>query len=34
MPAFLEGKVFDGTVDPDGVPDGYRGMADREVVRP
>ena len=27
------GKVFDRTVDLDGVPDGYRAMADREALK-
>ena len=27
------GKVFDRTVDLDGVPDGYRAMADREAIK-
>ena len=27
------GKVFDHTVDLDGVPDGYRAMADREALK-
>jgi NAD(P)-dependent dehydrogenase (short-subunit alcohol dehydrogenase family) len=27
------GKVFDRTVDLDGVPDGYRAMADRESIK-
>lgn len=26
-------KVFDRTVDLDGVPDGYRAMADRESLK-
>ena len=38
MPDILEGrlepgKVFDRTVDLDGVPDGYRAMADREALK-
>lgn len=27
------GKVFDRTVDLDGVPDGYRAMNDREALK-
>jgi threonine dehydrogenase-like Zn-dependent dehydrogenase len=27
------GRVFDGSVDLDGVPDGYRAMADRESIK-
>ena len=27
------GRVFDRTVDPDGVPDGYRAMNDREALK-
>ena len=27
------GKVFDRTVDLDGVPDGYRAMDDREALK-
>lgn len=27
------GRVFDRVVDLDGVPDGYRAMADREVLK-
>jgi len=27
------GKVFDSTVDLDGVPDGYRAMADRDALK-
>jgi threonine dehydrogenase-like Zn-dependent dehydrogenase len=27
------GKVFDRTVDLDGVPGGYRAMADREALK-
>jgi threonine dehydrogenase-like Zn-dependent dehydrogenase len=27
------GRVFDRTVDLDGVPDGYRAMADREALK-
>jgi len=27
------GKVFDRTVELDGVPDGYRAMADREALK-
>ncbi len=38
LPDILEGriepgKVFDRTVDLDGVPDGYRAMADRESIK-
>ncbi len=38
LPDILEGdiepgRVFDRTVDPDGVPDGYRAMADRESTK-
>ena len=38
MPAILNGtvnpgKVFDRTVDLDGVPDGYRAMNDREALK-
>jgi threonine dehydrogenase-like Zn-dependent dehydrogenase len=38
LPDVLEGtvepgKVFDRTVDLDGVPDGYRAMADREALK-
>jgi len=38
LPDILEGRidpgrVFDRTVDLDGVPDGYRAMADREAVK-
>ena len=38
LPEVLEGridpgKVFDRTVDLDGVPDGYRAMADREAIK-
>jgi threonine dehydrogenase-like Zn-dependent dehydrogenase len=38
LPDILEGRiepgrVFDRTVDLDGVPDGYRAMADREVLK-
>lgn len=38
LPDILEGriepgKVFDRTVDLDGVPDGYRAMADREALK-
>ena len=31
--AIQPGKVFDRTVDLDGVPDGYRAMADRESIK-
>jgi threonine dehydrogenase-like Zn-dependent dehydrogenase len=31
--AVQPGKVFDRTVDLDGVPDGYRAMADREALK-
>jgi threonine dehydrogenase-like Zn-dependent dehydrogenase len=27
------GRVFDRTVDLDGVPEGYRAMADRESIK-
>ena len=27
------GKVFDREVGPDGVPDGYRAMSDREAIK-
>jgi len=27
------GRVFDRTVPPDGVPDGYRAMADRQSLK-
>ena len=38
MPAILDGtvqpgKVFDRTVGLDGVPDGYRAMADRDALK-
>jgi threonine dehydrogenase-like Zn-dependent dehydrogenase len=38
LPDVLEGRidpgrVFDRTVDLDGVPDGYRAMADRESIK-
>ena len=38
LPDILEGKiepgkVFDRTVDLDGVPNGYRAMADRESIK-
>jgi threonine dehydrogenase-like Zn-dependent dehydrogenase len=38
MPAILDGsiepgKVFDVTTGLDGVPDGYRGMADRTSLK-
>ena len=38
LPDILEGriepgKVFDRTVGLDGVPDGYRAMADRESIK-
>jgi hypothetical protein len=38
LPDILEGriepgKVFDRTVPLDGVPDGYRAMADREAIK-
>ncbi len=38
LPDILEGriqpgKVFDRTVDLDGVPDGYRAMADRDSIK-
>ena len=38
LPDILEGRiepgrVFDRTVDLDGVPHGYRAMADREALR-
>jgi threonine dehydrogenase-like Zn-dependent dehydrogenase len=38
MPDILDGtiepgKVFDTTTDLDGVPDGYRAMADREALK-
>jgi threonine dehydrogenase-like Zn-dependent dehydrogenase len=38
LPDILEGRiepgrVFDRTVDLDGVPDGYRAMADREALK-
>ena len=38
LPDILEGRiepgrVFDRTVELDGVPDGYRAMADRESVK-
>jgi threonine dehydrogenase-like Zn-dependent dehydrogenase len=38
LPDILEGriqpgKVFDRTVDLDGVPDAYRAMADRESIK-
>ena len=38
LPDVLEGRVepgrvFDRTVDLDGVPDGYRAMADREALK-
>ena len=38
LPDILEGtiepgRVFDRTVDLDGVPDGYRAMAERESIK-
>jgi threonine dehydrogenase-like Zn-dependent dehydrogenase len=38
LPDVLDGKVepgrvFDSTVDLDGVPDGYRAMADRQALK-
>ena len=38
LPDVLEGsiepgRVFDRTVDLDGVPDGYRAMDDREAIK-
>jgi threonine dehydrogenase-like Zn-dependent dehydrogenase len=38
LPDILEGriqlgKVFDRTVDLEGVPDGYRAMADRDAIK-
>jgi threonine dehydrogenase-like Zn-dependent dehydrogenase len=38
LPDVLEGRiepgrVFDGTVSLDGVPDGYRAMNDRESIK-
>ncbi len=38
MPDVLEGRiqpgrVFDRTIDLDGVPDGYRAMNDREAIK-